>query len=162
MGRTTPFIGWAMLGVLLAACGSRGAQHAAQADVPWLPLPARHLYVSAPEVTPRPPIPVPPGTPACRAGQLEGASAGEAAATGNVDMPVVLRNKDTSSCYLEGFADVTVIGPASQVLAVAASAANRGTFFADGPVVPIMMEPEHRSCRRPRCTVNRSAAARRS
>jgi hypothetical protein len=136
-----------------AACGAQrtagpsaqpGAGPSAPASsVAWLPLPAAHRYPTAPTppATPRPPIPVPPGTPACRASQLAGASAGEEAATGNVNMPIVLRNRDASACYLAGWADLTILDGRGRVLAAAAGRANRGTFFNDWPKVPVLMAP---------------------
>jgi hypothetical protein len=139
-----------------AACGAQptagpSAQPGARPTPPasstsaiaWLPLPAAHRYPTAPTppATPRPPIPVPPGTPACRASQLEGASAGEEFATGNVDMPIVLRNRGAAACVLAGWADLRILDGGGRVLAAAAGRANRGTFFSDWPKVPVLMQP---------------------
>jgi hypothetical protein len=136
-----------------AACGGQrtagpsaqpGARPAPPASpIAWLPLPAAHRYPTAltPPATPRPPIPVPPGTPACRAGQLEGASAGEAAATGNVNMPIVLRNRGAAACVLAGWADVAILDSRGHLLAAAAGRANRGTFFGDWPKVAVLLTP---------------------
>src|SRR6266516_648199 len=97
-------LGAAALVVVLAggACGAGpSAQPGARpsppasssATIAWLPLPAAHRYPTAPAppATPRPPIPVPPATPTCQAGQLQGEQEGGGAATGNVNMPVVVR-----------------------------------------------------------------------
>jgi hypothetical protein len=97
--------------------------------------------VPTPPGTPRPPIPVPPGTPACRASQLQGASAGEAAATGNVNMPIVVRNRGATACVLAGWADVAILDRRGHLLAAAAGMANRGTFFADWPKVAVLLQP---------------------
>jgi uncharacterized protein DUF4232 len=136
-----------------AACGAQptagpSAQPRARpmsptSSIAWLPLPAAHRYPTAPAppATPRPPIPVPPGTAACQASQLEGAAAGEEAATGNVNMPIVVRNRGTSACVLAGWADLTVLDGRGRVLAAAAGRANRGTFFNDWPKVAVLMAP---------------------
>ena len=139
--------------VASAACaGQRTAGPSAQpgarpsppaSSIAWLPLPAAHRHPTAPTppATPRPPIPVPPGTPACQASQLEGASAGEAAATGKVNMPIVVRNRGAAACVLAGWADLTILDGRGRVLAVAAGRASRGTFFADWPEVAVLLQP---------------------
>jgi hypothetical protein len=112
-------------------------------SIAWLPLPAAHRYPTAPTppAIPRPPIPVPPGTPACRAGQLEGASAGVEYATGNVNMPIVVRNRGAAACVLQGWADLRILDGRGRLLAAAAGTtfANRGTFFNDWPEVPVLL-----------------------
>ncbi len=136
-----------------AACAAQptagpSAQHRARpmsptSSIAWLPLPAAHRYPTAPTppAIPRPPIPVPPGTPACRAGQLEGASAGVEYATGNVNMPIVVRNRGAAACVLQGWADLTILDGRGRLLAAAAGTtfANRGTFFNDWPEVPVLL-----------------------
>jgi Protein of unknown function (DUF4232) len=111
--------------------------------IAWLPLPAAHRYPTAPTppAIPRPPIPVPPGTPTCRASQLEGASADGGAATGHVNMPIVVRNRGAVACVLAGWADVRILDGGGRVLAVAAGTANRGTFFDDWPKVAVLLAP---------------------
>lgn len=126
---------------VLSACGTFhvAAEPATESGaVPWLPLPAAHQFVGAPLSSPVPPMPVPAGTPACQASQLEGVSAGEGAATGNVDMPLLFRNKSGSECYVEGFAVITVLDAHRNVLAVASDERSKGTFFADGPAIPVL------------------------
>jgi uncharacterized protein DUF4232 len=108
--------------------------------VPWLALAPGHRYLNAPLGSPVPPIPVPAGTPVCQAPQLEGASLGVAAATGNVNMPILLRNRGASDCYLEGFPDATVLAPTGKVLAQGSGVDGRGTFFGDGPAVQVMLK----------------------
>jgi hypothetical protein len=109
--------------------------------VPWLPLPDGHRYPQAPQPSPSLPVPVPAGTPPCRAVQLEGVGSIGGAAAGNVNYPLVLRNRSASACFLEGYADVSVLDAAGGALAQAAGGSGRGTFFDDPPVLPVMMEP---------------------
>jgi Domain of unknown function (DUF4232) len=113
------------------------------AAIAWLPLPVAHHYPTAPTppAAPRPPIPVPPGTPACQASQLQGASAGEGFATGNVNMPIVVRNRGAAACVLAGWADLRILDGRGRLLAAAAGTANRGTFFADWPEVLVLLQP---------------------
>jgi Protein of unknown function (DUF4232) len=142
-----------VLALASAACGGQrtagpSAQPQARPSPPassiaWLPLPAAHQYPTAPKPSaiPRPPIPVPPATPACQASQLQGASAAEGAATGNVNMPIVVRNRSAAACYLEGWADLAILDGRGHLLAAAAGTANRGTFFDDWPEVPVLLQP---------------------
>jgi len=87
---------------------------------------------------------VPPGTPACQASQLQSAWAGEAAATGNVNLPIVVRNRGAAACVLAGWADLRILDGRGRVLAAAAGRANRGTFFNDWPKVAVLMAPNTR------------------
>ena len=121
---------------------SRAVWVARTGSVPWVPLPAAHQTVEAPPALPVPPIPIPAGTPACRADQMEGVGLAAGVAAGNVDMPLLLRNRGNIDCKVEGFADVTVLDRLGHVLASAAGSAGRGTFFNDGPLVPLLM-PAH-------------------
>ncbi|MGP8160700.1 MAG: DUF4232 domain-containing protein [Candidatus Dormibacteria bacterium] len=112
------------------------------AFVPWQPLTAQGVYPQAPVVTPSPPLAVPAGTPACQASQLEGIEAPGGAATGNVSERILLRNLSDTACYLEGYADVSILDSSGRVLASAVGSADRGTFFdLSLQVVPILMEP---------------------
>jgi len=129
-------------GVVLAACGRpplSGASASPPAVVPWLPRPAAHLDPQPAPPSPASPIPVPAGTPSCGADQLEAMAIVAGAATGHVDTPVFLRDRGASACFLEGYADVAIVDASGGLLAQAVGAANRGTFFADGPVVPVLM-----------------------
>jgi hypothetical protein len=127
----------------------RPAQHAATPSVsplPTIPAPAHFvpwqpLPVGSGDVPTPTPYPVPPGTPACRAAQLEGAQLGMGAAAGNEDMPIVLRNRGTTACVLQGFADLRLLDARGQLLAEAVGTANRGTFFDDSTVVAVLMQP---------------------
>jgi hypothetical protein len=70
---------------------------------------------------------------------MEGVGLAGGAAAGNVNRPLLLRNKGASDCSLEGFADVTVLDRAGRVLAAAVGATGRGTFFSDTTVKPVLM-----------------------
>ncbi len=133
-----------VLGVLLAGCGRAPAPTSSaspSAIVPWLPRPAAHLYPELPSPSPSSPIPVPTGTPPCGAGQLEATGTSGGAATGHVDLPLILRNRGASACFLEGYAEVGIVDASGDLLAQAVGTAGRGTFFRDGPAVPVLMEP---------------------
>jgi uncharacterized protein DUF4232 len=106
--------------------------------VPWEPLPAAHHYVNPEQDLPAAPS-VPAGTPPCSAAQLEGVGLAGSAAAGNVDWPLLLRNKGASDCFLQGFVDVTVLDRREHELAKAVGATGRGTFFSDGPADPVLM-----------------------
>lgn len=129
-----------LVALFVAACGSAPVATTRTDYVPWLPLAPQHLYVDAPPAQPVPPIPVPPMTPACHASQLEGVSLGMSGAAGNVNMPLLLRNRGGADCYLEGYPDATVLAASGTVLASAAGTTGRGTYFNDGPVVQVMLK----------------------
>ena len=121
--------------VSVASCASpRALADTPRSFVPWQPLPAAHQYVDPATSPPAAPA-VPPGTPRCVAAQMEGVGLAGSAAAGNVDTPLLLRNKGTVSCYLRGFVDLTVIDRRGRVLANAAGAVGDvRTFFNDGNV----------------------------
>jgi len=110
--------------------------------VPWLALPATGAFPQAPVPSPTSPVPVPAGTASCAAGQVEalvfsrGGGAG-----GHTDTPVILRNKSSAPCYVDGYPDITVLDRAGRVLAAATGALNRGTFFDGAPAVPVLLPP---------------------
>jgi len=115
-------------------------------DVPWLPLPATGRYPGAPEPSakPRPPVPVPPGTPVCQAGQLEGVELAGGAAGGHVNLPILVRNRATAACVLEGWADMTILDAGGRVLVAAVGTknpANLSTFFVGWPKLPVLLRP---------------------
>ena len=126
--------------LLVAACGSVPTASEKPSYVPWVALPAQHHYVEAPLASQVPPIPIPAGTRACQASQLEGVNIGMSGATGNVNMPLLFRNRGSSDCYLEGYPDAAVLAPNGSVLAAGSGATGRGTFFDDGPVVQVMLK----------------------
>jgi hypothetical protein len=125
--------------VSVASCASPLAlADTPKSFVPWQPLPAAHQYIDPATSPPAAPA-VPPGTSRCVAAQLEGVGLAAGIAAGNVDTPLLLRNKGAVSCYLHGFVDVTVLDRRGRMLANAEGAAGRGTFFSDGPVTDVWM-----------------------
>ena len=136
------FLALALLGA--TACGTVHPQVAsatsAKPSIPWLPLAPAHQYVEAPPAVPESPIRIPAGTSPCKATQLEGVSMGEGAAAGNVNMPLLFRNRSSADCVVQGYLDVTVLDSRGAVLVKSTGVAGRGTFFADGPVVPLLMD----------------------
>ena len=130
---------------LSAACTTGVVQHASvqpnsSSAVPWLPLPPTGLLPQPTESSPNPPVPIPAGTPACTASQLEAILMGSFGATGHMNTPVFFRNRSTMVCYLEGYPDLTILSSAGNVLAHAVGSGQRSTFFSDGPEVPVLME----------------------
>jgi uncharacterized protein DUF4232 len=128
--------------IALTACGSVRIDHkvAVATDyVPWLPLKASDALIEAPTVPPSPPYPIPAGTPSCVASQLEGVIGHAGGATGgNIDLPILFRDKGSSDCVVDGFPDVSVLDAAGAVLATARGSVGQGTYFDDGPVVPVL------------------------
>src|SRR5690348_10945407 len=94
--------------LLLTACSSTTAP---KAYVPWLPLPRANQYVSLP--SPSPPVPIPQGTPLCKAGQLDGRMLGVLA----TDTPVVFRNSGPLACVVNGTPELTITDAHGAVLA---------------------------------------------
>jgi hypothetical protein len=105
---------------LLAACNSNSAP---ASYVPWLPLPRGNQYVLLP--SPSAPVAIPTGTAPCRAAQLEGSLG----ATDNLNTAVVLRNKSSTQCYLNGVPDLTIVDAQRSVLVKVAGADGVGTQF---------------------------------
>lgn len=130
--------------LLLASCGAHPlvAKPASAGYVHWLPLPQTGIFPAAPSPILAPPFPIPDGTPACQADQLDGQYLGRWAGLGNTNTPVGLRNNGASACWLEGFPDLTITDGADHVLAQAIGAAGRGTYFGgDGSAVQLLMLP---------------------
>jgi hypothetical protein len=67
--------------------------------------------------------------------------AGGGAATGHVNLPIVVRNRGAAACVLAGWADVRILDSGGRVLATAAGTANRETFFSDWPKVAVLLAP---------------------
>lgn len=137
------------LGVFIAtACADAAGQKNASQSTPspsyvqWLPLPASGVYLVAPSPSPTPPIPIPDGTPSCKAGQLEAGLYGPHGFAGHTDTPMVLRNRGGSLCYVEGYADLTVLDSAGNVIAQARGLGQRTTFFGQPPEVRILLETD--------------------
>lgn len=105
--------------------------------IPWNPLPPGSDAGATPT-----PLPVPPGTPPCRANQLEGAQVGFFGATGNDDLPIVLRNRSASACMLMGYADLRIYDASGRLLAQAVGTTHRGTFFDSSSTgAPVLLQP---------------------
>ena len=99
--------------------------------IPWAPLPPGGIYPTP--FTPAPTTPlVPAAARPCTGAQLEGSTPGPSGAGGHTDQPIVLRNRSSAPCSLTGYPDVRILDARGNLLAEAAGAANRGTFFADG------------------------------
>ena len=109
---------------LLAACNSSSAS---ASYVPWLPLPRGNQYPLLP--SPSAPVAIPAGTAPCRAPQLEGQLVRSLGATGNLNTPVLLRNKSSTQCYLNGVPDLTIVDAQRAVLVKVAGADGVGTQF---------------------------------
>lgn len=107
--------------------------------VAWRDLPATHVVPSPPAPRLVPPIPIPAGAKACVAGQLEAKLFSQLGAAGHSDSPVDFRNRGETPCYLVGFPDITILDSSGKVLAQAAGAERRQTFFGNPPVVPILL-----------------------
>jgi hypothetical protein len=109
--------------------------------IPWLPMPAANVNPQ-PTLDPAtsPVLPVPLGTPACRAGQLEGVYLGFGAAAGNRDSPIEMRNRSGGSCALRGYPDISIVDRSGRVLARAAASSGQGSYFDDRDVVPVLMK----------------------
>ncbi len=107
--------------------------------VAWRDLPATNVIASPPPLKIVPPIQIPAGAKPCTAGQLDAKVFGQLGAAGHMDSPVDLRNRGSNPCFVEGFADVTIVDVSGTVLAQAAGTEHRRTFFGDPPVVPILL-----------------------
>jgi hypothetical protein len=133
--------------LLVTACGAgilpiaASKPTASPAYVRWLPLAETGVFPAAPDQTPGPPVPIPAGTPACTATRLEARAGFGGAATGHTDMPVIVRNRSSSLCFVEGYPDVTIYDAAGRVLVQSSGTQNRGTFFDATPaIMPILMQ----------------------
>ena len=129
--------------IALTSCGAARIGHQAAANndyVPWEPLKPSRTEIQAPAIPASPPYAIPAGTPRCRASQLEGVVplGARGYPGGNVGLPVVFRDKASTDCVIDGFPDVTVLDAAGRVLAAAKGPAGEGTYFNDGPVIPIL------------------------
>jgi Protein of unknown function (DUF4232) len=126
--------------VLTVACGSV-PHHPAPRVVEWLALSPSGLVISASPPPATAPVPIPAGTRACKAAQLEGVKGPGNAAGGHLDQLIVLRNRSGVACVLEGYPDLAVLAADGTTLASVAGETGRGTFFPSGPSVPILMLP---------------------
>ena len=133
------------IGLVASACGAApfktATATASPGYVPWLALAPSGILPQAPQPSPMPPVPIPPGTSACTADQLQATWVRGGGATGHTVMPVLYRNVGSTPCVLEGYPDVAIFGAGSRELASAGGTMNEGTFFDQPGVVPILMEP---------------------
>ena len=127
--------------ISLAACRAHPVPAASVDYVPWVPLPETNVFPEPPSPPATPPVPIPAGTPACRAAQLEGALMGMSAATGHVNTPILVRNTGSAACWLEGYADLRILDGAGHELAVVTGVGAGPTFFDDGPAVQVLLPP---------------------
>ncbi|TMG08114.1 MAG: DUF4232 domain-containing protein, partial [Chloroflexi bacterium] len=123
----------------ITACSSALTSSPPKSYVPWEPLPPAHHYVTTPLASPVSPPAVPEGAAVRRGAQLEGVALAEGAATGNVNMPLLFRNRSTTDCFLEGYSSVSVLNADGRPLAISTGEKSQGTFFADDPVTRVML-----------------------
>lgn len=111
--------------------------------VAWAPLPDGGIYPTAPPgPAPTPRIPVPPGTPACRASQLEGEGYLGQGFTGEVSTrQLVLRNRGGSPCVLEGLPGLSVMDASGRVLAQGFGSEKSSAYLPSEPAAMVLMEP---------------------
>ena len=81
--------------------------------------------------------PVPPGTPACTAGDLAGAATGSQGATGHVIASLAFAGTGKSDCYVDGTPAVTVLDGAGHALPFKA----RASFFPPEVTGPQLISP---------------------
>jgi uncharacterized protein DUF4232 len=125
-----------LLCLLAAGCGAMHPAAAVSAGpqaIPWLALPASS---PPPEPTPHA-IPVPPGTPACIAGQLTGAVVGSGGATGHIITLIAFTGSGQTACFLDGTPSVTLLDAAGRTLAFQA----RPPYAPSTPIGPALVEP---------------------
>ena len=133
----------ALCAAATVACGAAARidhQVASRTYVPWAPLKASAANPpEAPETNPVPPYPIPSGTPSCTASQLE-AMIGYANPYpgGNVNLPIIFRDRASRDCVVEGYPDLTVLDATGRVLASVKGAAAQAAAIPSGPVVPIV------------------------
>lgn len=109
--------------------------------VPWLPLPAANANLQATlDPATSPVLPVPAGTPTCRASQLEGVLMAGGGSGGNHDDPVELRNRSSAACVFSGYPDISILSRSGKVLARAFGSSGQGTYFDAPDVVSVLMK----------------------
>ena len=85
---------------------------------------------------------IPSGTPECSASQLEVIAGMGGGATGHTNMPIDFRNRGSSTCFVQGYPDITIRDSTGKILAQANGTSGRGTFFdVTGWVEPVLMDP---------------------
>ena len=129
--------------VAATACGTvHSISHAAVTSdyVPWAALkPSAADPPEAPTASPAPPYPIPAGTPSCVASQLEGTVGyTHPYPGGNIDLPIVFRDRASTDCTVEGYPDLAVLDASGHVLASVKGGGGPATAVPNGPVVPIL------------------------
>jgi hypothetical protein len=111
--------------------------------VPWVALPDTGTFPSfPPDAAPSPPIPVPPGTPPCTADAVEGrAYQGDRLSGGVVIDEVLLRNRGTSACTLDGYPGVMVLESRGFPLAKLTGSDAASADLPSVPAVAVLLEP---------------------
>ena len=97
---------------LLAGCASSTSIATSITAVPWLPLPRGNQMEMLP--SPSAPLPIPPGTPPCRANQLEGELLGTFAGP---NTPIAFRNTGATPCFVNGVPAVAIVDSGGTVIA---------------------------------------------
>ncbi len=133
--RTLLLAGLVLLAV--AGCGPLHPLSAASSPagtIPWKALPANltPIPLPSPQGTP-----VPPGTPACTAGDTAGAAVGSQGATGHVIASFAFAGTGKIDCYVDGTPTLTVLDGAGKALPFA----SRAPFFPPVVTGPQLVSP---------------------
>ena len=129
-----------LAGVVLLAVAGCGPLHPLTAastpggTIPWKALPADLTPAPVPSPQARP---VPPGTPACTAGDLAGAVVGSQGATGHVIASFAFAGTGKSDCHVDGTPALTVLDGAGKTLPFAA----RSPYFPPAVTGPQLVSP---------------------
>jgi hypothetical protein len=122
---------------LVAGCGPFHPLSAASSPagaIPWKALPADFAPVPVPSPQTRP---VPPGTPACTAGDLSGAAVGSQGATGHVIASFAFAGTGAGDCFVDGTPTLSVLDSTGNALPFAA----RAPFFPPEVTGPQLVGP---------------------
>lgn len=132
---------------MASGCGSATTQHnaavvtpsiASPSPVPWLALAPTNV-TPQPAVSSTPPTPIPAGTAACTAGQLDAVAQASYVSAHATETPIAFRNHGASGCYLKGFPDLTIVDSSGAAVGRVAGPETAGQF-ATFPVVPILLQ----------------------
>jgi len=136
MGRRPLLLAGLVL-LAVAACGPFHPLSAASTPagaIPWKALPADLTPMRVPSPQARP---VPPGTPACTAGDIAGAAVGSQGATGHVIASFVFVGTGKIDCFVDGTPTLTVLDGAGKALPFAL----RAPFFPPEVTGPQLVSP---------------------
>lgn len=138
---------WIALAALALCAGCAATAHPSAALTPtptfvaWKALAPSGVIPQPPSPSPAPLVPIPNGTPECSASQLDVIAVMGGGATGHTNMPIDLRNRGSSACFLQGYPDLTIRDSTGKILAQAIGTAGRGTFFdVTDWVEPVLMD----------------------